>query len=101
MADLPREDLLQKLHDLAQRQGRTVDDVLADFLAPYEESPVEEDGEDVPPPGTAARLVYEMDKANFYSDFTDTVERSREILNTEYAEYLLKRMDTKLDKLAK
>ena len=45
------------------------------------------------PPGTAARLAQIARLKPILVEDTDLAERSREILENEYPEYLLKRMD--------
>lgn len=101
MADLliPPE-LAAKLAALAQHEQRTIPELLEAMLAYYpqtaaaapdvpEAAPDTDENRDVPPLGTGARLLYEFDKIGFASDLTDSVERSREILETEFADYLI------------
>jgi hypothetical protein len=43
---------------------------------------------DAAPPGTLAALIQAAHAADLHSGYTDTAERSREILNAEYPKYL-------------
>jgi hypothetical protein len=85
MAEI-REDLLQKLGQIAERQHRDINDVLSDLLAPFDMPE-----EDMPPANTLAGLAALARKANMRGKHADTVANSREILNTEYAEHLQQR----------
>jgi hypothetical protein len=82
-----REDLLQKLEQIAESQHRDVNDVLSDLLAPLTISE-----EETPPPGTLAALAASARRANIQGEARFTSVNSREILNTEYAEYLQQRL---------
>lgn len=95
-------ELAAKLAALAQHEQRTIPELLEAMLAQYqptetaesapdvpEAAPDTDADRDVPPLGTLARLAYEFDKIGFASGLTDSVERSREILETEFAEYLI------------
>lgn len=92
MTDLPREDLLTQLRDLADRRNRSVDEMMEELLAPYQQELRPEPFDpDNPPPGTLAALAKAAREAGLYAE-VDTSERSREILKTEYAEHLKKKM---------
>jgi len=81
MADVLREDLLQKLNDL-------VEELLRRYTT---ESPGEQ--ADEYPEGSLAALARNALEADIHTGTTDTAERSREILNTEFADYLKERMN--------
>ena len=93
MAELVIRDerLARKLYDIAHRENRSVEDLLESLLA--ERYPQSSD--DRPAPGTFAALNWAAQKAGIGRDAspTDTSEHSREILETEYTDYLKRRMD--------
>jgi hypothetical protein len=74
------EDIAQRLEALAAQKGSSVGDLLALLLNRYApESSV----------GTLAEMAQNARDAGLAStEIVDTAERSREILNTEYADYL-------------
>jgi len=77
------EPLAQKLAQIAERDHQSLDEVVETLL--------EQKVTDVNPSplsGTLAALIQAADKADLESGFSDTAERSREILNTDYGEYL-------------
>ncbi len=84
MADILRDDLVQKLQRFAEQEQRPVNEVFEEMLVKFAliEDDTEIEGE--PPLGTLARLAYEAQKANFRSGITDTSQKSREILETEF-----------------
>jgi|GEM_PF-768441 len=113
------EDVMEQLQAIAEREQRSPAEVVADLLKQYpssveypaiDESQVEPGsmkalglaaqraniGVDTErseaPRGTLAALAQSALEAGLRSGITDTSERSREILNTEYADYLKKRM---------
>ncbi len=77
------EPLAQKLTQIAERDHQSLDEVVETLLAQQ----VSEVNSAVRP-GTLAALIQAADESNLVSDFDDTAERSREILNTDYVEYL-------------
>lgn len=83
--------LADKLTRLAERQHKTVDEVLERLL---EAESVEETPStlDHPRPGSGAALLKAALDADIQSATTDTAERSREILNNEFANYLYNRI---------
>lgn len=81
--------LIEKLQRIAEIEHRPVEAVLESLIEQYPVPIVEE----TPPLGTLARLAYEARKVGFESGETDTSERSWEILEKEFADYLLRRMD--------
>ena len=83
------DDLLQELEDIAQAEGRTSADVLRVMLSRYPRPKP-----DAPPPGSLAELAQKAREAGLSSPHpVDTSERSREILKTEYADHLKRRME--------
>ena len=76
--------LATQLEALARQENRSIDDLAAEIL----EQHLTEAAGDEPPPGTLAALIEAAKKADIRSGYTDTAERSREILNTEYPKYL-------------
>lgn len=80
MTDLPREELLVQLRHLADKRHRSVDEMMEELLAPYQQElqtdPVED--EDAPP-GTLAALAKAAREAGLHAE-VDTSARSREIL---------------------
>jgi hypothetical protein len=87
MADIIREDILQKLVRIAEAQHRDVNDFLAEVISRFE-IPEEE----ITPVTTLAELGELARKANMRGTGRVTAANSREILNTEYAEYLQERL---------
>jgi hypothetical protein len=87
------EQLAWKLLSIAQRENRSVESVLAALLARYD---TEFEGR--PALGTFAMLAQSAQEADIRSDMpTDTSERSREILENEYADYLKRHMNERPD----
>lgn len=83
------EHIARRLTRLAELKGVSVGDYLERLM---------DQSEAEPPPGSLAQLAKLAQEANLASEHTvDTAERSREILNTEYADYLKDRMDTDAD----
>ncbi|MBZ0315060.1 MAG: hypothetical protein K8L91_01485 [Anaerolineae bacterium] len=87
--------LVEKLRRIAEIEHRPVEAVLESLIEQYPliAPDTEEADSDVPPLGTLARLAYEARKNSFHSGRHDTTARSREILQNEFADYLLRRMD--------
>jgi len=83
------DEVAQRLEQLAKEQGASVGDLLTDLLDRYApESPY----------GSLADLVRSAQEAGIASDQpVNTAERSREILNTEFADYLRRRMNNATD----
>lgn len=84
--------LADKLNRLAEREHKTVDEVLEKLLEPEKLDDSVSNIEDQIPGGKA--LLKAVRKANIRSGKTDTAERSREILDSEFPKYLLDRRDT-------
>lgn len=77
------ESLAQKLTQIAERDHQSLDEVVETLL----EQQVAETN--LPAPmGTLAALIQAADETDLQSGFSDTADRSREILNSEYVEYL-------------
>lgn len=98
-ADLTFSDeVAERLRALAAREGRSVDEVVRDMMKQY--TPAQQDEvpqekvEDEPRPGSGAALLKSALAANIRTGHRDTAERSREILDTEFPEYLRKRLNT-------
>jgi hypothetical protein len=93
MADviIRNERLAWKLFEIARRENRSVDDIIETLVE--EHYPNQTD--DKPAPGSFAALNWSAEKAGIGRDSepVDTSERSREILETEYADYLKRRMN--------
>jgi hypothetical protein len=87
--------LADKLNRLAEREHKSIDDVLARLLETENIKEVASESDEDLPGGAA--LLKAIRAAKINSGTTDTAERSREILNTEFPKYLLSRMDTPHD----
>ncbi len=87
--DLP-EDVAQELQEITRKHGIELDFLLRLMISRYKEA---ERGRDKPYP-TLADLVENAEAAGLASaQPVDTAARSREILQTEYADYLKSRID--------
>ena len=88
--DIPA-DIARRLHALAERDNLEIDDLLRDMLERYPDN-----GEsDQKQWATLADLARHAKLMNMASpEVVDTAERSREILETEYADYLKSRIDS-------
>ena len=75
-------DVADQLRDLAERQHLSVEEALKSLLERYGDSE---------PSTTLAQLAQALGEADFHSGQSDTATRSREILETEYADYLINR----------
>jgi len=91
MADLViHDDLAKRLREIARRQNQTVEEMLTAIVEQYKSSV----GDEMPIPGTPAALAASARRAGLRSPQpVDTSERTKEILNSEYADYLKRRMD--------
>lgn len=79
--------LIDQLEALARRENRSAGELLESLLNQYVSSTPDEDI----PLGSLAALARSAQEADLRSEATDTSERSREILKTEYADYLRRR----------
>lgn len=78
-----QKEVALRLEKLAEQQGTTVNDVLRTLLDRYAEEA---------PPGSLAEMARNAREAGLASrEPVDTADRSREILNDEYADYLKRR----------
>ncbi len=90
MANLIFPDkLTERLQKIAERENRSIVEVVENMVThQYAESEPEKAPADDP-----LLRIWEMaQEANLTFNYHDTSMRSREILETEYADYLLKRM---------
>jgi hypothetical protein len=88
------DKLARRLESIAQQENRSIDDVAASILEkhmPVAPPLAESDDDEEAPPGSLAALIKAADEADIRSDYTDTAERGREILNTEYPKYLARK----------
>ncbi len=82
------ENLAEQLQHFAELENRSVNEVLEKMIATYK--PEIEQLDTAPNPFL---IMLEMaEEANLPFSEDNITERSRKILNTEYADYLLKRM---------
>lgn len=82
--DIP-EDVALQLEELAKRNGADISDLLRELLARYEAERAAKEKRRA----TGADFAKNAKAAGLASTETvDTSERSREILNTEFADYL-------------
>lgn len=83
------EDVAQRLTQIAEQEGASVGEVLQNLLNRYTPQS---------PAGSLAEMAQNAREAGLASDSAvDTADRSREILNTEYADYLKRRMQKNAD----
>ena len=85
--DIP-EDIARRLESLALEKDTDIGDLLRDLLARYED---ERDDKARSRPTTADFARNASDAGLASPKPTNTAERSREILNTEYVDYLYER----------
>ncbi len=91
------DEVVRKLRDLANKEQRPVEQVLETMLAQYhtEEKVTDEDD---PKPGTFAALAASAKRAGLASEKpVDTSERTREIMKSEYAEYVRRHTNEQSD----
>lgn len=98
MTDLTfSDDLVEQLRELAAREGHSIEDVVRDMMnyyPPAQESDVDGEQDDAEaPPGSAAAFIKAALAANIYLEEDDLASRSREILDTEFTEYLEQRLN--------
>jgi hypothetical protein len=80
------DNLAERLEAVAQEQGSSVADLLTNWLNRYAANS---------PAGSLAEMAENAREAALASaQVVDTAEKSREILQSEYADYLKRRMDT-------
>jgi len=84
VVNIPEEAAL-RLEELAEQQGSTVGELLRTLHDRYASEA---------PQGSLAEMAQNAREAGLASgESVDTAERSREILNAEYADYLKRRSD--------
>jgi DNA polymerase III delta prime subunit len=87
------EDIATRLRDIAEQEERTVEEVLGSMLKAYTSRSA-----GTVEAGSLAMLARSAVEANIQSDHVvDTSTRSREILRTEFADYLKRRIDEQSD----
>jgi len=75
------EDIARKLLNLAEREGRSVEELLEAMVVSYSTTHATTD---TPKPGTFTALVASALAANIESEeFVDTSSRTKDILNSE------------------
>ena len=82
------QTLADRLAKIAARKQRSLDELVEEILETHIPESSGGDEVDDAPPGSAAALIQAALAANIRSGYTDTAERSREILETEYPKYL-------------
>ena len=83
------DDIAQRLHQLAQQEQTSIGELLKTLLDRYAPEPTT---------GTLAEMAQNARNAGLASSQkVDTSEHSREILNTDFADYLKHRMDNNID----
>lgn len=90
MTENLRADLLEKLSQVAKQQGRSLNAFVEDILQPYDEPKAAQD--DGPPMGTLARLAWCGARMPSLGEPDNVSERVNEIMQSEFADYLLARM---------
>lgn len=88
--DIP-EDIALRLEALAEQNDADINDLLRDMLARYE-ADCETDDKRWATLADMARHAKELNMSS--PEPSDTAGRSREILNTEFADYLQSRIDS-------
>jgi hypothetical protein len=89
-------EIADKLRNLAERQGRTAESVVEEMLQQYPSAQETNGGEvsdEEAPPGSVAAFLRAALAADIHLEEDDLASRSREILDTEFAEYLKQRLD--------
>ncbi len=87
--DIP-EDVALRLERLAEREDADIGDLLRDLLERFEDEGETDDKQWA----TLADMASHAKELNMASpEPVNTAERSREILNTEYVDYLKSRLD--------
>jgi len=85
-------ELVEQLKALAEREQRSVEDVLRSFVETSSPPLETESDPDAPPLGTLARLTYEAGKRDFGAGKNKTDAdaglRADDVLNDEFADYL-------------
>lgn len=92
------DEIARRLKVVAQLQHRSMDDVAAAILEQHISETLpqldpENDATDEALPGSLAAFVKAAQEAGFHGKEIDVADRSREILDTEFAEHLRRRME--------
>lgn len=88
MADMLRDDLIQRLNKLAEKEQNSIDEIVENLLNRYETDLL--DDENVP----SFRLAAAAARMPSLGNTTNvTTENADDILREEFAEYLLARMN--------
>jgi hypothetical protein len=91
------DELAEQLRELAAREGRSVEDVVRDMIEHYpparNSDEDKEQEEEEAPPGSTAAFIKAALAADIHLEDDDLASRSREILDTEFPEYLRQRMN--------
>src|SRR5262245_1308415 len=92
MATLVIDDAIaRQLQDIAGCENRSIDEILASLLARYTANRAESEES---PPNLLLMLAEAAEKLGLRSGREDISSRSREILNTEWPDYLRHRRDS-------
>ena len=86
----------QKLISLAEKTNQSIDDLLELLIQKYSQDFTDTStdvDDEIDVPGSSIRLAQASLEWGFASDSPDIVEKSREILNTEFADYLFNKMN--------
>lgn len=97
MTDFPMDDdLARRIQALAEQEQRSPNDVLRAMLEQYTPTPPRiADQPEKPSWGQRMAKIIREDTTDVFDGFSpDLSARSREILENEYAHYLLKRTDS-------
>ena len=85
MAEFLRDDLLQKLYAIAEQHQRSINDLVEEVIARYR---IEDT-----PPNSLARLAAGGREMPAIGNDPTVSERADEILNNEFADYMLNKLN--------
>jgi hypothetical protein len=80
------DPLAERLVVLAERENRSLDEIVERILSAHMPNLDEQVNDALP--GSLAALLHAADEANLRSATDDTADRSRDILTTDYVDYL-------------
>lgn len=89
------DELAEQLKEIAQRENRSIDEIFEDALREYADTHVETSVDDEPLTEAVngfLAIAQAADELGERSKEGDISERSREILDNDFPEYLMKRM---------
>ncbi|MFN8565581.1 MAG: ribbon-helix-helix protein, CopG family [Anaerolineae bacterium] len=87
------DDLAELLNDVARRENRPVDEIVEEALKQYAEEHLPPSASEQPQTRNLLLLIAQAaDELGEGSKEGDIAERSREILNNDIPEYLMRRM---------